>query len=40
MAHPEKKLKCQGNATTNNQQVNIVANEDEIEVEQRIITYF
>jgi hypothetical protein len=34
-----KKLKCQGKVTANNQQVNVVANEEEIEVEQRIIIY-
>jgi hypothetical protein len=39
MARPRKKLKHQGKVTTNNQQVNVVANEEEIEVEQRIIIY-
>jgi hypothetical protein len=39
MAHPQKKLKCQGKVTTDNQQVNVVANEEEIEVEQRILIY-
>jgi len=39
MAHPWKKLKRQGKVTTDNQQVNVVANEEEIEVEQRIIIY-
>jgi hypothetical protein len=39
MAHPQKKLKHQGKVTTDNQQVNVVANEEEIEVEQRIIIY-
>jgi hypothetical protein len=39
MAHFWKKLKCQGKVTTDNQQVNVVANEEEIEVEQRIIIY-
>ncbi len=39
MAYPWKKFKRQGKVTINNQQVNIVANEKEIEVEQRIIIY-
>jgi hypothetical protein len=39
MARPRKKLKCQGKATINNQQVNVIANEEEIEVEQKIIIY-
>ncbi len=39
MARPRKKLKHQGKVTTDNQQVNVVANEEEIEVEQRIIIY-
>jgi hypothetical protein len=39
MACPRNKLKCEGKVTTNNQQVNVVANEEEIEVEQRIIIY-
>jgi hypothetical protein len=39
MACPQKKLKHQGKVTANNQQVNVVANEEEIEVEQRIIIY-
>jgi len=39
MARPWKKLKCQGKVVVNNQQVNVVANEEEIEVEQRIIIY-
>jgi hypothetical protein len=39
MAHLWKKFKCQGKVTANNQQVNVVANEEEIEVEQRIIIY-
>jgi hypothetical protein len=39
MARPRKKLKRQGKVTTDNQQVNVVANEEEIEVEQRIIIY-
>jgi len=39
MARPRKKLKRQGKVTTDNQQVNVVANEEEIEVEQKIIIY-
>jgi len=39
MACPRKKLKCQGKVTIDNQQMNVVANEEEIEVEQRIIIY-
>jgi hypothetical protein len=39
MACPQKKLKCQGKVTIDNQQVNVVANEEEIEMEQRIIIY-
>jgi hypothetical protein len=39
MARPWKKLKRQGKVTTDNQQVNVVANEEEIEVEQKIIIY-
>jgi hypothetical protein len=39
MARPWKKLKRQGKVVTDNQQVNVVANEEEIEVEQRIIIY-
>ncbi len=39
MALPQKKLKCQRKVTTDNQQVNVIANEEEIEVEQIIITY-
>jgi hypothetical protein len=39
MACLQKKLKHQGKVTTDNQQVNVVANEKEIEVEQRIIIY-
>ncbi len=39
MAHPRKKLKRQGKVTTNNQQVNVVTNEEEIEMEQIIIIY-
>jgi hypothetical protein len=33
MARLRKKLKCQGKVIVNNQQVNVVANEEEIEVE-------
>jgi len=39
MACPQKKLKDQGKVTIDNQQMNVVANEKEIEVEQRIIIY-
>ncbi len=39
MAHPWKKLKCRGKVTADNQQVNVVANEEEIEVEQGILIY-
>jgi hypothetical protein len=39
MARPWKKLKRKEKVTTDNQQVNVVANEEEIEVEQRIIIY-
>ncbi len=39
MAHPWKKLKHQGKMTTDNQQMNVVANEKEIEVEQKFIIY-
>jgi hypothetical protein len=39
MAPPRKKFKCQGKVTADNQQVNVVANEEEIEVEQKIIIY-
>ncbi len=39
MSHPQKKLKRQGKVTANNQQVNVVTNEKEIEVQQRIIIY-
>jgi hypothetical protein len=39
MARPWKKFKRQGKVTTDNQQVNVVANEEEIEAEQRIIIY-
>jgi hypothetical protein len=39
MAHPQKKFKCQRKVTADNQQMNVIANEKEIEVEQRIISY-
>jgi hypothetical protein len=39
MAHPRKKLKRQRKVITDNQQVNVVANEEEIEVEQITIIY-
>ncbi len=39
MARPRKKLKHQGKVTTDNQQVNVVANEEEIEVEPKIIIF-
>jgi hypothetical protein len=45
MAHPQvkqvprRKLKLQRKVTSDNQQVNVVANEEEIEVEQIIIIY-
>ncbi len=40
MACPRKKLKHQGKAIVDNQQqVNVAANEKEIEVEQKIIIY-
>jgi len=39
MTHPRKKLKCQGKVIADNQQVNVVANEEEIKVERRIIIY-
>jgi hypothetical protein len=39
MARPWNKLKCQGKVIANNWQVNVVTNEEEIEVEQRIIIY-
>jgi hypothetical protein len=39
MAHPQKKLKRQEKVTIDNQQMNVVTNEEEIEVEQRIIIY-
>jgi hypothetical protein len=39
MARPWKKLKCQGKVTIDNKQMNVVVNEEEIEMEQRIIIY-
>jgi len=39
MARLRKKLKCQGKVTVNNQQMNVVANEEEIEMNQIIIIY-
>jgi hypothetical protein len=39
MACTWKKHKCQGKLIANNQQMNVVANEEEIRVEQRIIMY-
>jgi hypothetical protein len=33
MAHPQKKLKCQGKVIVDNQQMNVVANEEQIEME-------
>jgi hypothetical protein len=39
MTCPWKKFKCQGKVTIDNQQVNVVTNEEEIEMEQRIIIY-
>jgi hypothetical protein len=39
MAHPRKKLKRQGKVTIDNQQMNVVASEEEIEVEQIIVIY-
>jgi hypothetical protein len=39
MARSQKKLKCQEKVTIDNQQVNVVANEEEIEVEQKNIIY-
>jgi hypothetical protein len=39
MAPPQAKLKCQAKVIVDNQQVNVVANEKEIEVEQIIIIY-
>jgi len=39
MARLQKKLKRQGKVTVDNQQVNVVVNEEEIEMEQKIIIY-
>jgi hypothetical protein len=39
MARLRKKLKRQGKVTVDNQQVNVVVNEEEIEMEQKIIIY-
>jgi hypothetical protein len=39
MAHPQKKFKHQRKVTTNNQQMNVVANEEEFKVKQKIIIY-
>jgi hypothetical protein len=39
MACLRKKLKCQGKVTVDNQQMNVVANEEEIEMDQKIIIY-
>jgi len=39
MACPWKKFKHQGKVIVDNQQVNVVANEEEIEVEQKIIIH-
>jgi len=39
MAYPQKKFKRQRKVSVDNQQVNVVANEEEIEVEQRLIIY-
>jgi hypothetical protein len=39
MACPQKKFKHQGKVSADNQQVNVVANEEEIEMEQKIIIY-
>jgi hypothetical protein len=39
MACPRKKLKHQGKVIIDNQEMNVVENEHEIEVEQRIIIY-
>jgi uncharacterized protein involved in tellurium resistance len=39
MACPWKKLKRQGKVIANNQQMNVVTNEEEIEMKQRIIIY-
>jgi hypothetical protein len=39
MARLRKKFKHQGKMTADNQQVNVVTNEEEIEVKQKIIIY-
>jgi len=39
MARPWKKLKCQGKAIVDNQQMNVAANEEEIEMSKKIIIY-
>jgi hypothetical protein len=39
MACPQKKLKHRGKVIVDNQQVNVVTNEEEIKMEQRIIIY-
>jgi hypothetical protein len=39
MERPQKKFKHQGKVKTNNQQMNVVANEEGIEMEQKIIIY-
>jgi hypothetical protein len=39
MACPWKKLKGQGKVIVDNQQKNVVVNEEEIKMEQRIIIY-
>jgi hypothetical protein len=39
MAHTWNKFKCQGKVTANNHQMNVVANEKEIQVEQKNIIY-
>jgi hypothetical protein len=39
MARPRKKYKHQEKVIIDNQQMNVVANEEEIEVKQRIVIY-
>jgi len=39
MAHPHKKLKCQGKVIADNKKVIVVAIEEENEMEQIIIIY-
>jgi hypothetical protein len=39
MACPRKKFKHQGKMNVDNQQMNVVPNEEEIEMEQKIIIY-